>query len=480
MTLDFATLSSLRKNHPAWRLLIADHGPLISAFLHRVFIVPNVRMMAREELVSRLEDELFHLREADGAESFPRSASEYLTEWSQDDKGWLRKFYPPGSDEIYFDLTPSTEKAIAWLESLTQRAFVGTESRLMTVFDLLKQMVEGAETDADARIVELEKRKAEIDLEIERIRAGDIALLDDTAQRDRFQQVASVARELLSDFREVEHNFRRLDRNVREQITSWEGRKGELLEQIFGERDAIADSDQGRSFHAFWDFLMSPARQEELTDLLEKVFSLSAIMSLQADSRLKRIHYDWLEAGEHTQRTVARLSQQLRRYLDDQAYLENKRIMHLLQSIEITALSVRDTPPQGAFMDIDDAFPTVQLPMERPLYSPPVKPIISSEILSADDVEIAADALFDQILVDKSRLQSNIHRLLQTRSQVTLREVLDAHPVRYGLAEVVTYLSIAGADDKAIFDDNETEHIFWMDEIERRRSATLPRVIFNR
>lgn len=480
MTLDFAILSSLRKNHPAWRLLMADHGPLIAAFLQRVFIVPNVRVVAQEDLVAGLEDELFHLREADGPESFPRSAAEYLADWAQDEKGWLRKFYPPASDEAHFDLTPATEKAIGWLESLTTRSFVGTESRLMTVFDLLRQMIEGAETDGKTRIAELEKKKAEIDQEIARIRSGNIEILDDTSQRDRFQQVSTVARELLSDFREVEHNFRRLDRTVREQITTWEGRKGELLEQIFGERDAIADSDQGRSFHAFWDFLMSPERQEELTGLLEKVFTLSAISSLHADRRLKRIHYDWLEAGEHTQRTVARLSQQLRRYLDDQAYLENKRIMHLLQSIETSALSIRDTPPQESFMEIEEAFPRMQLPMERPLYSPSVKPVISSEILSADDVEISADALFDQILVDKSRLQSNIRNLLQTRSQITLGEILAVHPVRYGLAEVVTYLSIAGADNKAIFDDNETELISWMDEIDRKRSATLPRLIFNR
>ena len=26
------------------------------------------------------------------------------------DKAWLRKFYPPGSDEPHFDLTPATEK----------------------------------------------------------------------------------------------------------------------------------------------------------------------------------------------------------------------------------------------------------------------------------------------------------------------------------------------------------------------------------
>ena len=77
---------------------------------------------------------------------------------------------------------------------------MGTESRLLTVFELLRQMVTGSEADADARIAELETRKAEIDRQIERIRSGDLVLLDDTALRDRFQQVSSVARELLGRF----------------------------------------------------------------------------------------------------------------------------------------------------------------------------------------------------------------------------------------------------------------------------------------
>jgi hypothetical protein len=478
--MDFATLSTLRKAHPAWRLLMADYAPLIADFLHRVFIVPNARVMAQDDLTSKLEDELFHLREACGIESFRRGASDYLDEWAQNDKGWLRKFYPPGSDVAHFDLTPATETALAWLESLTKRAFVGTESRLLTVFELLRQMVEGTQADPSARIAELEKRKSDIDREIERIRHGDLPLLDDTALKDRFQQVSSLARELLSDFREVEHNFRQLDRGVREQIATWEGRKGELLERIFGERDAIADSDQGRSFRAFWDFLMSPVRQEELSALLEQVFALEAIAGLKADPRLKRIHYDWLEAGEQTQRTVAKLSQQLRRYLDEQAYLENKRIMQLLQEIEASALAVRDAMPQRAFMEIDEPGPLVQFPMERPLFSPPVKPMITDEVLIGEEEEVAADALFEQVFVDPRRLRDNIRKLLRTRTQVTLREVVLAHPVEHGLAEVVSYLSIAAADAKTVFDEDESEQVRWLDDRGRERCATLPRVIFCR
>jgi len=480
LSLDYFTLVQLRKSHPGWRLLLADHAPLIASFLQRIFIEPNVRVMAQPELESHLEDELFQLRETGGEDSFPRSARDYLDDWAQNERGWLRKFYPPGTDEAHFDLTPATEKAIAWLESLAQRAFVGTESRLMTVFELLRQMVSGSDADAASRIGELEHRRDEINREIERVRAGEITLLDETALRDRFQQASSTARELLSDFREVEHNFRQLDTQVREQIATWEGRKGELLEQFFGERDSIADSDQGRSFRAFWDFLMSPASQDELTGLLEAVFELEAVSTLNSDPRFKRIHYDWLEAGEYTQRTVARLSQQLRRYLDDQAYLENKRIMQLLDGISSRALAVREQMPAGDFCTIDSSAPKIKLPMERQLYRPTQKPVLDAEIANADDGDIVTQALYDQVAIDRPQLQAQIRQLLHNRSQVTLAEVVTKHPLRQGLAELVAYLSIAGDDRNALFDDDHPERIGWCDDNGLQRQADLPRVIFTR
>ena len=480
MSLDYTALEALRRNHPAWRLLLADHAPLVASFLYRVFVLPNVRVMAQPELVSKLEDELFHLRESQGEGAFPKPAAAYLEDWTQDTRGWLRKYYPPGSDEAHFDLTPATEKAIAWLESLTQRAFVGTESRLMTVFDLLRQMVEGSETDPEMRIRELEKRKAEIDAEIARIRDGELAVLDETALKDRFQQVAATARELLSDFREVEQNFRMLDRSTRERIALWDGAKGELLESIFGERDAIADSDQGKSFRAFWDFLMSLERQEELSGLLDAVFDLQVVRNLKPDTRLKRVHYDWMEAGEHTQRTVALLSQQLRRFLDDQAWLENRRIMQVLHEIEAHALAVRETMPQGAFMEIDDAAPAIELPMDRPLFTPPHKPQIADQVIAGGDDQLAADALFDQVVLDKARLAAHVRQALQVREQITLTELLNEYPLEQGLAELVAYLSLAGDDSKALFDEAHVDTVQWRDAQGVARSASLPRVIFNR
>jgi hypothetical protein len=482
--MDFATLDTLLTHHPAWRLLRSDHAPLVASFLHRVFILPNVRVMAAADLAEALEDELYALRRRLGDGAFPRPAIDYLNDWAGPEKGWLRKFYARGSDEPQFDLTPATEKAVAWLGTLTERSFVGTESRLLTLFELLKQMSEGSEADPERRIAELTKRRDEVDAEIARVRSGDLPMLDDTALKDRFQQFTQLARELLTDFREVEHNFRLLDRRVRERIALWEGAKGALLEDIMGERDAIGDSDQGRSFRAFWDFLMSSRRQEELTELLERVLALPPVVDLKPDARTRRVHYDWLEAGEHTQRTVAQLSQQLRRFLDDKAWLENRRIMDILHGIEAKALALRDDQPTGEIMQIADSAADVELPMERPLFAPPLKPVIANVALEAGDADLDAAVLYSQVVVDRAGLARHIRQALQDRSQVTLRELTESQPLTQGLAELVAYLQLGSDAFKTTVDEGTPEVITWdtiaTDGVPTRKAARLPRVIFVR
>jgi Protein of unknown function (DUF3375) len=482
--LDYATVDALRTLHPAWRLLRSDHAALIASFLHRVFVAPNVRAMAAADLTEALEDELYGLREKLGAEAFPKPALDYLNEWAGTDKGWLRKFYRTGSDEPQFDLMPATEKAIAWLGTLAQRGFVGTESRLLTLFDLLKQMSEGSEADPAKRIAELRKRRADIDAEIARVQEGDVPLLDDTALKDRFQQFVQLARDLLTDFREVEQNFRVLDRRVRERIALWDGAKGALLEDIMGERDAIGDSDQGRSFRAFWDFLMSSRRQEEFTELLSRVLNLAPVMALQPDVRTRRVHYDWLEAGEHTQRTVAQLSQQLRRFLDDQAWLENRRIMDILHGVEAKALSLRSAPPSGDVMSIAESSADLELPMERPLHTPTTRPLIADIALDSDEPELDAAALYMQVVIDKAQLARHIRHALQERTQVTLRELIDSQPLQQGLAELVAYLQLGTETFHAVVDEDKVDVIAWqhtdLTGAAASRRARLPRVVFVR
>src|ERR1700739_366151 len=93
----------MRQHHPAWKLLCSDHAPLIASFLHRVFVAPNVRVIAQADLSEALEDELFSARQQRGEASYPKPALSYLNDWASAEKGWLRKFYRQGEGQPYID-----------------------------------------------------------------------------------------------------------------------------------------------------------------------------------------------------------------------------------------------------------------------------------------------------------------------------------------------------------------------------------------
>ena len=471
----------LRDNSPAWRLLRADNAPLVLSFLYQVFVADNVRSISATELESRLDDELYALSQRDGESGrprFPKPARAYLDDWAAPGHGWLRKYYPDGTDEPHFDATPAVEKALQWLQSLREREFVGTESRLNVIFELLRQIVFGTETDPGPRLAELHRQRLDLDEQIARIEAGDMPMLDETAVRDRYQQFAGTARVLLADFREVDENFRKLDRQLREKIAGWHGGKGELLDDVLGSRESIAGSDQGKTFQAFYGFLLSQARQEELSSLLDRVHAVTGIA--EHDPRLRHIHYDWLDAAQRTQATVRQLSEQLRRFLDDQVWFENRRVIDILRSIEAHALQLRETRSLPVTMELEAFSPDLRLPLERPLYAPVRKSRITSDDVQDADEQTDQAILFEQVYVDPEPLRGAVRQALRSQPQVGLTDLVETYPLRHGVAELVAYLSLRDEAFAIVYDDTRSEQITWSTAGGRERTATLPGVTYSR
>lgn len=476
--MDYDELDALRRGSPAWRLLRAEHAALLLSFLSRVFVDENIREISATELADRLDDELFALNQRLGEGTFPKPAKAYLDDWASADAGWLRKYYASGKDEPQFDALPAVEKAVSFVRGLRSREFIGTESRLNTLFDLLRQMAYGAEEDPVKRLDELHRQREEIEREITAVEQGNVTLLDSAGQRDRFQQFASTARELLSDFREVEANFRALDMSLRSQIAAWSGSKGALLDDVLANRGDISKSEQGRSFTAFYDFLLSAERQAEFEQLLDRVLTLDALAG--ADPRTRRIHYDWLAAAERTQATVRLLSEQLRRFLDDSIRLENKRIVEIHNSIQARAIRLRVLEDELPGAGVAAFAPQLGLPMERRLYEPRRVRPIDSATLRSDGGEADTGTLFEQAHVDTTALSKHVRDALATRAQVALGDLLEERPLEEGLAELVAYFALGADRFDVVFDETATDTVHWEGPDHALRAATLPKVSFVR
>lgn len=479
--MDYEAVDALRERHPAWRLLRAGNSSLVLSFLGDFFVEGNRGACSASEVAVALDDCLYALNGTLSAESgearFPKEPRAYLEDWAATDSGYLRRFYPPGDDEVHYEVTPAFEKAYAWVDSLKGRSFVGTESRLHTVVELLRQIVHGTEADPDVRLVELRRRRDELDAEIAAAEAGDVAVLDPTGVRDRYQQLSATARELLSDFREVEENFRLLDRAAREKIAVWDGSKGELLADLVGSRSQITGSDQGRSFQSFYDFLLSESRQQELTDLLARVASLDTV---EADQRMRGIHHDWSEAADRAQRTVRQISEQLRHFLDDQVWLENRRVLDLVKGVESAALKVRAHPPAFG-LQVEQPGIEIALPFERPLYQPPAAVEVESQLPPATE-EVDTDLLFAQTFIDQARLIENVRAILPERSSALLSDVVAMYPIEQGAAEIVGYLALNDEDVTVEMDDVDETQLEYPDpaDPDTIKRATLPKVTVRR
>lgn len=478
--MDYKYLESLKRTHPAWRLLTADNAPFVISFLERIFIQGNVRGIRESLINEKMDDHILYLNSIYGDDAFPRKASDYLDDWSDESRGWLRKYYPRLGDEAEYDITPTVEKVIEWLHSFRKREFVGTESRLLLIFQMLKDLVNATETDPQKKIKELKKQKKEIDEEIKRVKEGNANPFDLRQIKENLWRIDEEIRHLMSDFREVEENFRKLDRQTREQIVTGSQVKGKILDEIFEGHDTIKNSEQGHSFSAFWFFLMSLDKQEELEDSVEKLLHIDGIDRGSETSSLRSMKYNLLEAGDKVKKTLGNLNEQLRVFLDEKKWLENRRIMDLIKSLEESALNIRTNPPTDkSFFSIDSMNHDVKLSMERSLFSPPQKPPVMDDTMTEGQASDIPEALYNQHYVDEYRLHENIRAILSIRSQASLKEICEAYPVEKGLAEIITYIVIASKNSDAIIDTSREQVIEYNDR-ERLKNINLPLILFSK
>ena len=467
-------LKTLKATHQTLRLLCSDNFAMTLSFFHAVFVAKRRTTIVQSELVRYLEDYLFILNEREEG-SFPKSAQEYLNDFAA--SGYLRKYYADAQEPQY-DLTPQTHKALEWIESLQKREFVGSRSRFTLIFDLLEELEFETELDDEARIERLLAQKREIDEKIEAIRAKKSLRFDESRIKEHYMQIEEIARNLKYDFAEIEYNFRRLNTRAMETIARSEETKSEVLGSIFAIEDEIRQSDQGKSFFAFWQLLTDLKRSERLNELTEKLYSVESVRSFDPQKKLKNLKYELLESGEKIVNVTGRLIEQLRRYIDDRVWLENRRILQLCHNIEKRALDMKESmPKEKAFATLGGSKVALSSIADRRLYrlrtQSSFKPRIEPKTVTID-----LDDFIHQCYVDESELERRVETFLMQRPRCTLGEVVSHYGVDKGVAELVGYFSVAKSSAWAWVVPGEYELIEIEDFDGNRKKVRIPKTLF--
>lgn len=471
------------ENSLSLKLLRSRNAPLILSFLYKQFKTTGRISISQSELEIKLGDYLEFLQE-----DYPRSPKEYLNEWCDNDK-LLRKTFEPGSDDPVFALTPASEDAIRWLEEQeqrTRREFVGTESRFLQIFSLLKDIRDNSTTDVEARIAQLEQERDRIGQEIDKIRqAGAVDPYNHIQIQERFLQADQVARQLIADFAQVAQNFRDITHTVQEAQLQANSRKGSVLGRVLDADEALQESDQGRSFYAFWKFLMSQSKRQELKSLIQAVYNLEELRPLSHEYALLRRERSLIDAGQRIVQTNHLLAEKLRQMLDEDNLIENRRVAELITEVQRLALRVASQPPIEQDFLVLEGKPNVNLVMARPLHPLQASdaPTFSTDFddLPEENLDEEIADLYHQFYVDEAALAQRIAQVLERRAEVTLAELIELYPVEQGLSEIVAYLAIATTVQQHSINDTKTESLVIPSmEPETQLCLTLPQVVFRR
>lgn len=462
-------LSFLLTSSPAIQMLRQRSARWMLPFLYRVYKEEN-RFIIPEDLLVQLLTETLSAQE-DGTEDFEEAkiifgedeetrSRKYILNWVQ--KRILQDFQN-ASGHVHYQLSSHTEKLFQWLLTLGVRNHVGTESRFKLLFNSLRDIVEKTEDDRSKRLQILKDKRAEIDKEIKALEHGIAPDNYSNAQvQERLELFTRLCYELISDFREVEDNFKHIHRAIVEQHTKAE-QKGAIVGFAFEAYDALRNSNQGKSFYAFWDFLISRAGQHDWRELTEQLLDLLRDRGIEADEQfLQNIKSLLLEQGKSVYDANDKMAEKLSRIITEKEIARHKRLRQQIGNIKELIFDLMNDDPQCGISLEEGA--EIKMVMERKLQFEQKKVTATVKQPLAASEKIADPERFSRIIntthIDKKRLWNKVEQALQKKQTATLKEIIELQPLENGLAEVVSYYSfLRDKASRVQIINNTTEHI---------------------
>ena len=463
---------------PMWRLLASGNGPTVIGLLQS-HLYEKERSLPASILFERLTRDLEELRAQGG--DFPQTAQAYVASWLSD--GYLERRFPQGAAEEEYELSTATVETIRFLSAVAEPHSAATESRLSLVIQALMGLAEDTDTDKQRRIDRLVAEQARIGKEIEAIRKGQMRVLPQNTALERTREIISLADDLTGDFRRVRDQFGQLNRELRERIMDSEGNRGEVLDSLFAGIDLIAESEEGRTFSAFWRLLTDPEQAAMLEESLDSVMSREFVGELETRERrfLLRLTRNLLEQGGAVHEVLQTFARSLKYFVQSREYLEQRRVNQLLKEAQRAALAIKDevkaTEPLDYSLELTSS--RLRSLSQWVLYDPSLQ--AEPEAMregEAPPIDLeSVSELVAQSEIDFRTLREHVCLLLEQRDQASIGEVLQRFPASQGLGSVLGLLALGSRHG---IKDDSVETVAWVGEDDQGRRARIPKIYFLR
>jgi hypothetical protein len=472
---------------PSVELLQLRNREMIITFLVKTFSNKQVAISS-ENIHTQLADFLEGYKIENDEESeisvfdtYEVKAKKYIQNWTNN--GFLTN-YPDEQGEIFYELSSHSNRAIDWLASLKKEEFVGTESKFNNILNQLKELVEFTNEDAEKRVELLEEKKLEIEQQIQRIKIGeDVKVFEEFEIVPRFNQLNQSAKELLSDFKEVEDNFKEITKGIYQKHSDGSLTKSDILAFTFDALDELKDSQQGKSFYAFWSFILNPDLQHKWEDLTTELYNtLEEKAILVNDSFLKGMKNHLYNSGRKVYKANDKMAEKLSRIIRENESSNSEATKKIIQDIkkQLVEISKSKNKPDISF-ELESAT-EINIPFERRLTNEQSEEVTYTNRPKIADEDITSSnqlgKLFSQSNIDKELLRKRIKDVLKEKSQTTLLDVVENYGgLEKGLPELFGYISIV-KEFKHVINPDKTQSIIF--DADNRKQIKIPEIILTK
>jgi hypothetical protein len=480
-------IAEILNNSPSVELLKLRNREVIITFLVNTFSNQQ-GTISSERIHNQLADYLEAVQVESDEESeilfsdnYEIKAKKFVHNWAN--KGFLTN-YQDETGEIYYELSSHSSKTLDWLSSLKKEEYVGAESKFKNIFNQLKELVEFTNEDIEKRIQLLEDKKLEIEQQIQRIKSGeDVKVFQDFEIVPRFNQLNKSAKELLSDFKEVEDNFKEITKDIYLKHAEGSITKSHILEFTFDAIDKLKNSQQGKSFYAFYSFILTPALQEEWGNLTKELYKALEDKEIEiSDYFLKGMKKNLHSSGQKVSKANDKMAEKLSRIIRENEASKSEITKNIIQDIKkyLIVLSKAKIKSDVSFeleTDIE-----INIPFERKLtfeqseeITYKTKPKLADENISHSD---HLNKLFNLSSIDKEILRKRIKEVLRDKSQTTIAEVIEnSGGIEKGLPELFGYIGIVKEFKHSINPDKKQRIEF---DSENKKSIQIPEIILTK
>ncbi len=414
-------------------------------------------------------------------DTYEEKAKKYIQHWTN--KGFLTN-YLDEQGEIFYELSAHSSKTIDWLSSLKKEEFVGTESKFNSILNQLKELVEFTNEDTEKRIQLLEEKKLEIEQQIQKIKSGeDVKVFEEFEIVPRFNQLNQSAKELLSDFKEVEDNFKEITKEMYQKHADGSLTKSDILEFTFDALDELKNSQQGKSFYAFWSFILNPELQNRWKKLTYELYKTLEKKSIPVkDQFLKGMKRHLHSSGQKVYKANDKMAEKLSRIIRESESSKSEATKIVIQEIkkQLVEISQTKNKPNASF-ELETEV-EINIQFERKLTTEQNKEITYTDKPHIANEDITSSTqlskLFSQTNIDKVLLRNRIKDVLKEKSQTTLLEVVENYGgLENGLPELFGYIGVIKGFKHLVNPDKTQSIVF---DTENRKQIKIPEIILTR